>query len=212
MVWSPMVSEEVLGSGAGQRGAPDHNVREQIIAAANDHFAHYGYGKTTVSDLARSIGFSKAYIYKFFGSKQAIGEEICSQVHYKIIVAARTAVEDGKTSSDKFRRFFRAIVEANLSLVFNDGKLYEMASNSCAERWPSFQHHMDELLVMLTEIIRAGRESGEFERKTPLDETCRAILQAMQPFINPLMLEHNMDLVPDGPNEVANLVLRSLAP
>ncbi len=201
-----------MTSAEGQRGPSDHNVRNQIIVAANEHFAHFGYDKTTVSDLAKAIGFSKAYIYKFFGSKQAIGEAICSQVHYKIIVAARTAVVDGKTSSNKFRRFFRAIVEANLSLLFNEGRLYEMASHSCAERWPSFQQHMDDLLVMLTEIIQAGRESGEFERKTPLDETCRAILQAMQPFINPLMLEHNMDLVPDGTNEVANLVLRSLAP
>ena len=207
-----MVSEEVLGSVAGQRASPDHNVREQIIAAANDHFSHYGYGKTTVSDLAKSIGFSKAYIYKFFGSKQAIGEAICFQVHCKIIAAARSAVDDRKTSNDKLRRFFRAIVEANLSLLFNEGRLYEMASHSCAERWPSYQLHMDGLLVMLTEIIQAGRESGEFERKTPLDETCRAILQAMLPFINPLMLEHNMDLLPDGPNEVASLVLRSLAP
>jgi AcrR family transcriptional regulator len=207
-----MVSEEVLGPAAGQRAAPDHNVREQIIAAANEHFAHYGYGKTTVSDLAKSIGFSKAYIYKFFESKQAIGEAICAQCHHVISAAARTAVEGGRTSSEKIRRFSRAIVEANLSLLFNEGKLYEMASHSCAERWPSFEQHMDELLAMLTEIVRAGRKSGEFERKTPLDETCRAILQAMQPFINPLMLEHNMDLVPDGPNEVVNLVLRSLAP
>jgi AcrR family transcriptional regulator len=39
-------------SASGQRGVPDHTVREQIIAAANDHFTHCGYGKTTVSDLA----------------------------------------------------------------------------------------------------------------------------------------------------------------
>lgn len=206
-----MVSE-VPGSVAGQRGASDHNVREQIIAAANDHFAHYGYGKTTVSDLAKAIGFSKAYIYKFFGSKQAIGEAICSEALYKISSAARTAVDGGRTSSEKFRRFFRAIIETNVSLLFNERRLYDLASFSVSERWPSYQKLMDVLLVMLTEIIQAGRESGEFERKTPLDETCRAILQAMQPFINPLMLEHNIDLVPDGPNEVANLVLRSLAP
>ena len=36
-------------------------------------------------------------------------------------------------------------------------------------------------------------------RKTPLDETCRAILQAMQPFINPLMLEFNLEFVPEAP-------------
>ncbi len=48
------------------RGPADHDVRDQIIQAAMEHFAHYGYDKTTVSDLAKSIGFSKAYIYKFF--------------------------------------------------------------------------------------------------------------------------------------------------
>src|SRR5258708_21868124 len=146
------------------RGPVEHDVRQQIVTAAKEHFSRYGYDKTTVSDLAKAIGFSKAYIYKFFESKQAIGEAICSQVHYKIIVAARTAVVDGKTSSNKFRRFFRAIVEANLSLLFNEGRLYEMASHSCAERWPSFQQHMYDLLVMLTEIIHAGRETGGFER------------------------------------------------
>ncbi len=63
---------------SGQRGPAEHAVRDQIVEAANECFARYGYAKTTVADLAREIGFSKAYIYKFFDSKQAIGEAICS--------------------------------------------------------------------------------------------------------------------------------------
>ena len=59
------------------RGPTDHNVREQILQAAEEHFSRYGFEKTTVSDLAKAIGFSKAYIYKFFDSKQAIAEAIC---------------------------------------------------------------------------------------------------------------------------------------
>jgi hypothetical protein len=34
----------------------------------------------------------------------------------------------------------------------------------------------------------------------------------MMPFVNPLHLERNLALVPDGQNEVASLILRSLAP
>jgi AcrR family transcriptional regulator len=63
---------------ASARGPADHDVRDQIVAAATEHFRLYGYEKTTVSDLAKAIGFSKAYIYKFFESKQAIGEQICA--------------------------------------------------------------------------------------------------------------------------------------
>src|SRR5256885_7321818 len=60
------------------RGPVEHDVRQQIVTAAKEHFSRYGYEKTTVSDLAKAIGFSKAYIYKFFESKQVIGEMICS--------------------------------------------------------------------------------------------------------------------------------------
>ena len=44
------------------RGPLDHAVREQIVEAAFEHFGHYGYEKTTVAELSKSIGFSKSYI------------------------------------------------------------------------------------------------------------------------------------------------------
>src|SRR5918994_7694582 len=77
------------------RGPADHNVREQIVAAAGEHFSHYGYEKTTVSDLAKSIGFSKAYIYKFFDSKQAIGEAICAKTLSGVVAMVEEAGAGG---------------------------------------------------------------------------------------------------------------------
>jgi hypothetical protein len=34
----------------------------------------------------------------------------------------------------------------------------------------------------------------------------------MAPFVDPLHLEHNLDLLPDAQTEVTGLILRSLAP
>ena len=62
------------------------------------------------------------------------------------------------------------------------------------------------------DVVLEGRETGEFERKTPLDETVHAIYLVMLPFVNPLLLQHNLDLVEDAPVQLSNLVLRSLAP
>ncbi|QEI07842.1 TetR/AcrR family transcriptional regulator [Pigmentiphaga aceris] len=197
---------------AGQRGPADHTIREQIVSAANEHFAKYGYGKTTVSDLAKEIGFSKAYIYKFFDSKQAIGEAICNQCLDAVLASVALSMADAKTPTDKLRRMFRAIVTASAELFFSDRKLYDIASHSVIEKWSSSTQYGDKIYAMLEQIIVEGRQSGEFERKTPLDETCRAITQAMQPFTNPVMLQHSLDLLPDGPNEVISLVLRSLSP
>src|ERR671919_1777797 len=88
------------------RGPADHTVRDQIVEAANKHFSRFGYEKTTVSDLAKSIGFSKAYIYKFFDSKQAIGEAICSKTLGAIVAAVEEAVAGAPTATEKFRRMF----------------------------------------------------------------------------------------------------------
>lgn len=194
------------------RGPAEHAVRDQIIAAAYACFARYGYGKTTVSDLAKEIGFSKAYIYRFFESKQAIGEAICSARLSRLTAEARAAIDEGGSATEKFRRMFKSLPSLSLQLFFDDRKIYEIAALSAAEEWKSFHTYKTTLRGMLEEIVREGRESGEFERKTPLDETCRAISYAMMPFIDPLHLERNMDLLPDAQVEVCGLILRSLAP
>src|SRR5882762_620356 len=91
-------------STAATRGPVDHEVRDQIVAAATEHFSRYGYEKTAVSDLAKAVGFSKAYIYKFFESKQAIGEMICANCLHEIETDVRTAVDGVDSPPEKLRR------------------------------------------------------------------------------------------------------------
>jgi AcrR family transcriptional regulator len=205
------MSDLPASTAAGQRGPTDHSIRDQIIEAADEHFGHFGYGKTTVADLAKAIGFSKAYIYKFFDSKQAIGEAICSRCLGSVVLSARESIAEGKSATDKLRRLFKSIISTTAGLMFKERKLYDIATYSCAERWPSAEAYLAEVSDILAGIILEGRETGEFERKTPIDETTRAIMLVFQPFMNPTMLHYNLDILPDGPNEVTSLVLRSLA-
>jgi AcrR family transcriptional regulator len=203
---------ENTSSALPPRGPAEHNVREQIVQAAEEHFSRYGYEKTTVSDLAKTIGFSKAYIYKFFDSKQAIGEAICSKTLSAIVAAVEEAVAGATTSTEKFRRMFKALTATSVSLFFNDRKLYDIAAHGAGEGWPSARAYAERIRQILMEVVREGRESGEFERKTPLDETVHAIFLVMQPYANPLLLQHNLDFAEDAPVQLSNLVLRSLAP
>jgi len=203
---------EIESSIPQSRGPADHTVREQIVEAAGAHFSHYGYDKTTVSDLANAIGFSKAYIYKFFDSKQAIGEAICSKTLRDIVAAVEEAVAGASTPTEKFRQMFKTLVATGVSLFFNDRKLYDIAAHSAGEGWPSARAYAERIRQILMEVVREGRENGEFERKTPLDETVNAIYLVMQPYVNPLLLQHNLEVAEEAPVQLSNLVLRSLAP
>ncbi|WP_223470535.1 MULTISPECIES: TetR/AcrR family transcriptional regulator [unclassified Pseudomonas] len=195
------------------RGPVDHDIRDQIVAAANEHFSQYGYGKTTVSDLAKAIGFSKAYIYKFFDSKQAIGEAICKNCLAQIVAAVEKAINvDGISPTECFRRLVKTLVITGADLFFNDRKLYDIAAFAASERWSSTEVYNAQIKDFVLQIVREGRELGEFERRTPLDETVDSIHLALRPFVNPLLLQYNLDLIEDAPTLTSNLILRSLMP
>ncbi|WP_144172622.1 TetR/AcrR family transcriptional regulator [Pseudomonas sp. Kh13] len=194
------------------RGPVDHEVRDQIVAAATEHFRLYGYEKTTVSDLAKAIGFSKAYIYKFFESKQAIGEMICANCLRQIQADVRAAVDEVDSPPEKLRRMLKALVEACLRLFFQDRKLYEIAASAASGNWPATLDYERFIEQTIREILQLGRKSGDFERKTPLDETTRAIHLVMRPCFNPLLLQYGLDTIEEAPVLLSSLVLRSLSP
>jgi len=194
------------------RGPSEHNVRDQIVNAAAEYFSRYGYEKTTVSDLAKAIGFSKAYIYKFFSTKQAIGEVICSNTLSAILQAVEEGVSDADSASESLRRVFRVIVETSSQLFFEDRKLYDIAASAATEEWQACTDYQESIKKIILDIVRQGRETGEFERKTPIDETVNAIYFVMLPYSNPLLLQHNLTIADQAPMVLSNLILRSLAP
>lgn len=199
-------------SSVTSRGPVDHEVRNQIVTAATDHFSRYGYEKTTVSDLAKSIGFSKAYIYKFFESKQAIGEVICANCLNEIEAAVRAAIDETDHPPEKLRRMFKAVTESSMRLFFHDRKLYEIAASAASESWKATLIYEEHIQTLLQDILQRGRQSGDFERKTPLDEITKAIYLVMRPYLNPLLLQHSFDYTKEAPSQLSSLILRSLSP
>lgn len=194
------------------RGPAGHSVRDQIVDAAMQHFAHYGYEKTTVSDLARAIGFSKAYIYKFFESKQAIGEVICSNRLAMIMARTEAAIADAPGASEQLRRLFRTLSATSTELFFHERKLYDIAAVASRDRWPSAMAYEKQILNLIQQILLRGRETGEFERKTPADEAAEAIYRVIRPYVSPVLLQYSLDEAEDASAQLAALVLRSLAP
>jgi AcrR family transcriptional regulator len=209
---SDTTGTDIEPSGGRRRGPVDHQIRDQIVDAANRFFRDSGYERTTVSELAKAIGFSKAYIYKFFDSKQAIGEAICADCLERIDAAALAASHAAVSPEDRLRVLMHATMHGTLTLFSDDRRLYAIAEQSALNRWASFHAHEARLGRALEAILVSGRDAGEFCHETPLLEQARAILLALQPFLNPLMLQHGLDGSPEALSEVLHLVLRSLRP
>jgi hypothetical protein len=90
--------------------------------------------------------------------------------------------------------------------------MHDIVAAALVEKWQSRKSHEVTLMSIVRRIVQDGREAGDFERKTPLDETCRAILLTLEPINNPILLGQRVDVIEEDAATVAGLVLRSLAP
>jgi AcrR family transcriptional regulator len=196
----------------GQRGPAEHQRREQILRAAGEHFRHYGYRKTTVADLAKAIDLSSAYIYKFFASKQAIGEAVCALCLSERTDALEKILQETASPVECMRKIYKSLALKGAQLFFADRKMHDLVTASFEERWHNLEIYNEKLIDLVRRVLIRGRESGEFERKTSLEEVSRAIHHTMQSFYHPILLEQNLDHLEEDATAVANLVLRSLAP
>lgn len=196
----------------GLRGPLEHERRAQIVAAANQHFRAHGYGRTSVADLARAIGFSTAYIYKFFDSKRAIGEATCASSLARTDCKLWDIARSDRSAEARLGAIYKAMVDEIKAMCFAERQLLDIVRVAVDEKWSAVETHIDQVLAIIRLIVVDGREAGEFERKTPLDETCQAIFQTMIPFFYPALVESELDTVDESAGMVARLVLRSLAP
>lgn len=196
-----------------QRGPVDHERREQIVAAADEHFRHYGYGKTTVGDLAKAIGVSSAYVYRFFDSKRSIGEAVCAMTLGRIDDPLLAIAGSAGPAAERLPRIYDCLVQMGSELFLKERKLHDIVVAAVEEDWPSVIAHKQLLFDVTRRIVEEGRAAGEFESVTPIDETVRAIAATLGPFAHPVLLEQKQpaDLRIDGA-AVAAVVLRSLRP
>jgi AcrR family transcriptional regulator len=195
------------------RGAKGLERRTQILTAADSHFRQFGFADTTLAELAKSIDVSTAYIHKLFGSKQGLAEAVCERELGRIADELREiAGNSAIAAATRLRLIFQAVARRGSELFFNNQKLHELAVTACVEKWSAVQQHQAELLVVVRELIAEGRNSGEFERKTPIVEVSLAVHQTLELFSQPIFLRQHFSNAEERARCVADLVLRSLAP
>ena len=81
--------------------------RDDIIDAAARVFADKGYHEAGISDVAAEIGIAHGTIYRYFGSKQEIGERVLSRVLQRL---AQTLLQESPTESDTLEQYREQIV------------------------------------------------------------------------------------------------------
>lgn len=66
---------------------------------------HFGHRKTTVADIASELGTSRANIYRFFPTKDAIDQHVCGRVIDQTLEALRLVADENEAATARLQKF-----------------------------------------------------------------------------------------------------------
>ena len=184
---------------------------QAIVTVAERLFREMGYQKTTVADLARDLRMSPANIYRFFPSKSAINEAVCSRILTTLLERLWAIARGPGQPEDRLRRLFTAAQRETIALFFNEKRMHDMVAAALEEHWGVIEEFIQEFEKALRHIILDGQADGRFERTDP-NRTARLVHKTMLGFVHPQVIsECGMpDDLAAVAAEMADFVLRAL--
>lgn len=146
----------------GDAHLPLDDTARAILDAASQRFLHYGYGKTTMSEIAGDCNMSTGNVYRYFPSKLDIAEAFVRRLRSEQIRRLREAVSTpGLPIQEKLRTFFRTKLKLVYERFHRRPKAYEMSQEILKER-PAFADEWEAAeSQVLVEILEAGEMTGE---------------------------------------------------
>ncbi|ESZ21544.1 TetR/AcrR family transcriptional regulator [Mesorhizobium sp. L48C026A00] len=172
----------------GTRTDPDE-VRARILEVAEAHFRRIGYHKTSVADIASELGMSRANVYRFFSSRDAINESICRQVVNEVADIAVAIARTNAPALEKLDRLLTAVHQHNKTKLIKERSMHDLIVAALRENRAVIKAHVERMLEILEAIIREGTEAGELKVEDPA-EAARAVNTAFTPFFHPILIEH----------------------
>lgn len=145
-----------------ETAAPLDETARAILDAASQRFLHYGYGKTTMSEIASDCNMSTGNLYRFFPSKLDIAEAFVRRLRADQIRRLREAISaPGLSTQDKLRTFFKTKLQLVYDRFHDRPKAFELSQEILKER-PAFADEWERAEShVIGEILEAGELAGE---------------------------------------------------
>tara|TARA_B110000879_G_scaffold209844_1_gene298538 strand:+ start:1454 stop:2122 length:669 start_codon:yes stop_codon:yes gene_type:complete len=141
--------------------------RQAILDASNQQFRKYGYKKTSMDDIAKHLGISRASLYSYFTDKDDIFCEVTIQIHEEALAAAEVCL--GSTGHDFSTRVKNALLarhspfqEAVIQSA-HGSELFDEYSRLCGD---IVAMSNDRFQTQLALAIKAAAKAEEINLKT----------------------------------------------
>jgi TetR/AcrR family transcriptional regulator len=139
-----------------------------IISAALKRFAHYGLAKTTMTEIAKDITFSKALLYYYFPDKLSLYVSVIESLMHTISKDLLKSVDKTDTSTEGIT----LILQKRQGYIQKYYNLLEFAKTVGPELptdlLEKFNRARDFEFKIIISLLNKGVETGEFFIEDPV--------------------------------------------
>jgi AcrR family transcriptional regulator len=167
-------------------------IRQQIATAAIQMFRQYGYGKTTVGDIAKACSMSPANIYRFYPSKDAIIEAIARDYMAGKQELAQEISRRPTSASARLEAFALEILASTRNEFIEDARLYEIVLMCIEKHRPIVEAHLQHMREIVAHVVQDGRDRGEFHIDS-VEDVAGAVFDSMCKFHHPQMVAQHQE-------------------
>jgi len=137
--------------------------RDRILEAASARIMHYGYGKTTMAEIAADCGMSPGNIYRFFEAKIDIAEAMARK-HYAEEQSELAAIarRTDRPVEWRLREVFVTRMREGFDMISKNAKILEVAEVLSRERPLFSNQNLAAERVFIGAMIDEGIANGTF--------------------------------------------------
>lgn len=158
------------------------DTRQQILEAAMNRIVHYGYAKTTMSEIARDCDMSAGNIYRFFASKIDIAEAMARKFNLDLYQAYAEIARENTPAPARLRKFFIHGLTHTYEAIEKEAKILEVAEVLADERPLFFNEQLAQERIYLNQVLEDGVAAGTFAPIRDVTFTSEMIQSAMMKF------------------------------
>lgn len=156
------------------------NTKEKaIIEAAKERFAHFGFSKVTMEEIASDVDLGKASLYYYFPTKEDLFKAVISLEQDQLKENIELLLQKAEPASQKLQDYVRLRMKFFRDLI----NLGTLSVHSYFETKSVFKKLFIDFekieLSLINEIIGEGKKLKEFKSELP-EDTALIFLHILQ--------------------------------
>lgn len=162
--------------------------RERILDVAEKLIKLLGHPKATMAAIAWELSTSRATLYRYFPTKEALEEQVCLRVASRTVRNLRDILGDEDASIERLRVLLLEVGRQTSLRMALEPHIHHLFVEAFRNQWHVATDYLREISALIEDVIVRGQADKTFVQDDP-SKTTKFILGSMLVFVTPGLTE-----------------------